>query len=308
MDDRQRTRTAPGPCEFQELPRPIGPAGVPLAKRSGLLLTALLLAHATVSRADQAMTRQEQAVINFGFATQLGSGIYTLSGRTLQVYKLPFSWTLPAEDEARVRTRLTLPVTIGLADFKPTDVIESGLPRNLDTLSFVPGVEVRVSVADNWRLEPFVEAGIARDKTNDLDERVYSGGLRSRYEYLDGTTHWEFYEELLYVLVEQRSNDTTDDCTRFRLGATARRAFGGMAMNRHPDYLVYGMADVYTDTPNGPADGEVSNGGGAQFEFGVTFGTVESISIWHVPLPRLGLGYRFGEGLSVFRVVFGTPF
>jgi hypothetical protein len=269
---------------------------------------ALLLLQVTSVRAAEPLTRQEQAVINFGFATQLGSGIYTLSGRTLQVYRLPFSWKIPAADDARVHARVTLPLTIGLADFDPIDVIESGLPEGLDTISFVPGIELRIAVADNWHLEPFVEAGIARDSTSEFDQRVYSVGLRSRYELEDGELHWEFLEELLHMTVEQKSADSSDDCTRFRLGVTARRALDAILMGRRADYLAYGFVDVYTDTPAGPADGEQGDSGGAQLEIGITFGTVEPLKIWRVPLPRLGIGYRVGEDLSVFRVVFGSPF
>jgi hypothetical protein len=221
---------------------------------------------------------------------------------------LPFSWNLPAADDARVRARVTLPLTIGLADFDPIDVLESGLPEGLDTISFVPGLELSVAVADNWHLEPFVEAGIARDSTSDLDQRVYTVGLRSRYELEDGELRWEFLEEILHMTVEQKSADSTDDCTRFRLGTTVRRALDASVLDHRADFLVYGFVDVYTDTPAGPADGEEGDGGGAQLELGVTFGTVEPLKFWRIPLPRLGIGYRVGEDLSVFRVVFGSPF
>jgi hypothetical protein len=207
-----------------------------------------------------------------------------------------------------VQARVTLPLTIGLVNFKPIDVIENGLPKGLDTISFVPGIELGIPLADNWRLEPFVEAGIARDTTSELDQRVYTAGLRSRYALDDGELHWEFLEELLHMTVEQQSRGSSDDCTRFRLGATARRALDATVLDRRIDYLVYGFVDVYTDTPAGLADGEDADGGGAQFELGVTFGTVEPLRIWRVPLPRLGIGYRVGEDLSVFRVVFGSPF
>jgi hypothetical protein len=30
--------------------------------------------------------------------------------------------------------------------------------------------------------------------------------------------------------------------------------------------------------------------------------------VWGIPLPRVGVGYRFGSDLDVFRIVFGTPF
>ena len=272
----------------------------------GSCLLALLLACGTASAAEP-LTREEQAVINFGFATQLGSGIYSVSGRTLQVYRLPFGYTLPADDDARVRVRLTLPLTIGIADFKPIDVLESGLPEGLDTLSFVPGFEVRVVMSERWQLEPFIEAGIARDRTSELDQRVYAGGLRSRYEFEQDATLWLLSQELLHVVVEQDGEHSRDDCTRLRFGMAARRSFSTVVGRRQPDYLLYAVADVYTDTPAGPAEGDAT-GGGAQFELGVTFGTVEPIRVWRIPLPRVGLGYRFGDGLSAVRVVFGAAF
>jgi hypothetical protein len=258
--------------------------------------------------AAEPLTRAEQSVINFGFATQLGSGIYTLSGRTLQVYRMPFGYTLPAADEARVRVRLSLPVTIGIADFEPIDVLESGLPQGLDSLSFVPGVKVRIAVSEQWQLEPFVEAGIAQDRTSELDQTVYAGGLRSDYEFDHGDTRWLLSQELLHVVVEQDATNGRDDCTRFRFGASARRGFGATIGRQRPDYLLYAFTDVYTDTPAGPVEGEGDGGAGAQFEVGVTFGTVETMRVWRIPLPRVGIGYRFGNDLSALRIVFGSAF
>ena len=86
----------------------------------------LLLMLAMPAAAERPLTRSEQAVINFGFATQLGSGIYSLSGRTLQVYRLPFAYTPPVDEDTRVRPRITLPLTLGFVDFKPRDVVETG--------------------------------------------------------------------------------------------------------------------------------------------------------------------------------------
>jgi len=30
--------------------------------------------------------------------------------------------------------------------------------------------------------------------------------------------------------------------------------------------------------------------------------------LWRIPLPRVGFGYRFGDGVSVYRIVFGSPY
>jgi hypothetical protein len=45
-----------------------------------------------------------------------------------------------------------------------------------------------------------------------------------------------------------------------------------------------------------------------QYEVGITLGTSAPRRVWGIPLPRVGVGYRFGSDLDVFRIVFGTPF
>ncbi len=271
-----------------------------------LFLFASLASHG--SEAAATLSRSEQSVINFGFATQLGSGIYSLSGRTLQVYKLPFAWNLPAEPDARVKLRLTLPVTIGFVDFKPMDVIEDGLPERLDSTSFVPGLEADIPVRDDWMLQPFVEAGIARARGNEVDQRVYSIGLRSYYDFGSGITRWQQYDELIHVVVSQESPDSTDDFTRLRVGLTGRRPFVAEGAEKRADFLGYAFVELYADAPAGPAIRDSDRGAPPQYEVGFTLGATEKMHLWKIPLPRIGFGYRFGDGLSVYRFVIGSPY
>jgi hypothetical protein len=44
-----------------------------------------------------------------------------------------------------------------------------------------------------------------------------------------------------------------------------------------------------------------------QYEVGITFGSRGPLKLWKIPLPRVGVGYVFGEGLAAVRIVFGTP-
>jgi hypothetical protein len=274
-----------------------------------IALACILICGPIGAHAQSPLARSEQAVIDFGFATQLGSGVYTMSGRTLQVYKIPFGYEFDHAPDARVAAKLTFPVTLGFIDFEPIDVVHTGLPQSLDSLSFVPGLTLDIAIAPRWRLQPFVEAGIASDRASDLDQNIYAVGVRSLYDVSHGSTDWQFYDEALHTVVEQRSLDRTDDFTRLRLGVTARRPFDVAGDGRRADYLVYGFADLFPDAPDSPLNGEEDGDRGApQFELGITFGTTEELRLWRIPLPRIGLGYRFGEDLSVYRLVFGTPF
>ena len=272
------------------------------------ILVCLLVCVGVAANAQSPLTRSEQSFVDFGFASQLGSGVYTMSGRTLQVYRIPFAYDFEHADDARVRARLTLPVTLGFLDFEAIDVIDTGLPDTIDSLSFVPGLLVEVVLSPRWTLQPFAEAGVARDRTSDLDQRIYSTGLRGVYDVSHGATAWQSYNELLYSHVDQRSLDRSDDFARLRIGVTARRAFDAEGYGRRADYLGYAFVDQFLERPEGTLNGEEHGGGDAQFELGFTFGATEPIRIWRIPLPRIGVGYRFGSGISVYRLVFGAPF
>src|SRR5262245_45699425 len=107
------------------------------------------------------LSSEEKTTINFAFATQLGSGIYSIGGRTIQVYRFPLAWTLLTESPERVGLKITFPLTFGFYDFKAADVLDTGVPKHLDTVSLVPGLEFRLMAAENWLVKPYFEAGIA---------------------------------------------------------------------------------------------------------------------------------------------------
>lgn len=49
---------------------------------------------------------------------------------------------------------------------------------------------------------------------------------------------------------------------------------------------------------------EVSN----QFEFGINVGSATPAKLWIFNSPRIGVSYRFGDGLTGVRAQFGFPF
>ena len=68
-----------------------------------LLPLAVVALLALPARAQTAvpLSAGEKSVANFAFATQLGSGIYTIDGRTIQIYRLPLSYTIRPDTDDR---------------------------------------------------------------------------------------------------------------------------------------------------------------------------------------------------------------
>jgi hypothetical protein len=269
-----------------------------------LLIVPLAIATATPAHAQELLTRDEQNVANFAFATQLGSGVYSVSGRTLQIYRLPFSQELKPRDDSSFGVVLTLPVTFGFYDFELQDVADGDIPTDVDTVSFVPGLTLVFEVHPGWNLEPYAEAGLSRAR-DQADATVYAGGLVSLYEFDGKGFDWQLRNDLAYAGIDIDGPTGSDHFTRFQTVLTARRPFGpGSTV----DYLLYALNDYYLDQPDGPIDSAERGSGSLQYEIGLTLGTTETRRIWRIPLPRVGIGYRFGSDLDVFRIVFGTPF
>jgi hypothetical protein len=270
-------------------------------------LLAVLAAPAAL--AQGALRTGEEQVVNYAFATQLGSGIYDLSGRTLQIYRLPFGYTFTTPADRRPGVELTLPVTIGLVDFEPRDVLDTGLPENLDTLSFVPGVELDFQLGADWHVLPFGEIGKSVERDGDADATVYSLGVHAARTWRGDWIDLRFDVGATYTAVEPDNSPLEpDDLLLVEIGVEGRHALN-LAVAGHPlDWGLYILGQGFLNQPEEPLDATRAEASPYQLEVGVTLGTRAEWVIWHIPVPRLGLGYRFGEDLEVWRIVFGAPF
>ena len=246
---------------------------------------------------------------NFAFAHRLGTGIYEISGRTVQVYSLPFERRLRERDNERAGLVLTLPVTLGFFDFKVEDILESGLPSDLSTLSFVPGLRWEIGIGEHWEVQPFVEAGVARDRSNSLQASVATLGATAdrRSESRHGALRW--HHSLAYAH-SRIDGAGSDDFALLVSGIELTRPLDTRIGDVALDFAPYAALRWYPDAPSVPLLASAPTGGVTrlQGELGITLGTAEPLRIAGVTLPRIGLGYRFGEDLSVFRLVIGERF
>ena len=246
---------------------------------------------------------------NFAFAHRLGTGIYEISGRTVQVYSLPFERRLRERDDERAGLVLTLPVTLGFFDFKVEDILESGLPSDLSTLSFVPGLRWEIGIGEHWEVQPFVEAGVARDRSNSLQASVATLGatVDRRSESRHGALRW--HHSLAYAH-SRIDGAGSDDFALLVSGIELTRPLDTRIGDVALDFAPYAALRWYPDAPSVPLLASAPTGGVTrlQGELGITLGTAEPLRIAGVTLPRIGLGYRFGEDLSVFRLVIGERF
>jgi hypothetical protein len=255
-----------------------------------------------------AETAQDEAVgqsINYVFATELGSGVYDLDGRTLQIYRYTWRKTLRDVDTDTTGLRFVLPITAGFFDFSPLDVISEGPPTRVDSFSVVPGVELDYLLPGDWHVIPYVRAG-ASIASSSVDGWLYGTGVRVERNH--DWHGWDSFtrSELDLAGVGYRQDVPDDRFARLRQGFDLRRGVGKKIHGHQVEIGLYGIFDVILDPPTAPvADGRKLP---LQAEFGVTFSTRPVIKLWRFDAPRLGFGYRLAGELSAWHILLGAPF
>jgi hypothetical protein len=263
---------------------------------------------ACAATATTTTTSADTQFANYAFASELGSGIYDVSGRTIQVYQLAPYYRLreAAPQGGRPGIRLIFPLTVGFFNFEPADLVHFDLPTSIGALSLEPGVELDWWMNDDWDLYPYVKAGGTFASSAEVNAVIYGVGVRSDYRFELHDLPALYRAELIYAGVHYHGDLPNDSFTRLRNGVQLRRNLPLIWHDRAIQLGPYAFTDVYFNAPSGPASGISSRT--LQFEVGLMLGLEPRFEIHGVPLPRLGIGYLDAGVLSGWRLVFGEPF
>ncbi len=244
---------------------------------------------------------------HYGYAAYLGSGLYQTSDRSVKVFNIPMSYTVhPSGKQWKINIRF--PATLGFYNFDPSDIIESGLPRKVETLTFVPGVELIMSVRENWSIQPFVDYGMGLNFENDNTISIYAAGIRSLSNF-DIGRKGSLILSNRYYYVGQEENNT-------RISGNFRALENGISINPGYELSYFGRpADLNFHYVNFIYSNlrflkyrdqafEIK----VQNEIGFTLVLARKKPFKIFDLPRIGLGYRWGNKLRVVRLILGAPF
>jgi len=273
------------------------------------LLGVIALAQCSLPRAGAAPAAVEPPAsqpASYVFATELGSGVYDVGGRTLLVYRLPLGVDLREATADSPGLRLTLPAAVGFFNYSPVDLVHTQLPSHLDAVSFVPGLLVDFKMDEHWRIEPYARAG-GSFASGDFDGWLYGLGTSNIYQWQMHGMHARVLNDMLFAgVIYKNPTDPNDNLVRVRNGPELRR-LSGLTIGQHEIELsVYGFADYFPDAPRPPVAGTRTSR--VQVGARVLIGAAPQWRIHNIELPRLGIGYRFAGDLSGWHLDISTPF
>jgi len=245
---------------------------------------------------------------NFAFASEIGSGVYEISGSTITVYTFQPGYVLRTAEPAggRPGIQLIFPFTVGFFNFDTSDLLHLQLPNSIGALSFEPGVELDYWLNDSWDVYPYVKVGGTLASSAEVNAVIYGAGVRSDYRFDALGSFGLWRAQLAYAGAHYHGDVPNESFTRLRDGVELRRALNLTWHSRAFEVAPYAIVDVYLNAPSGPASGVSPRT--FQYELGLMMGVTPRWEIHGVPLPRLGIGYREAGVLSGWRLVLGEPF
>ena len=293
--------------------------------RSGWLGLALVLLGAAAGAVQDAAAQQLNVQVNLPYAVQFGFGSYDVGGLTVNVFRVPVQHTfaLGPEEDA---WRLVLTGYLGYGHFSfETSVFGPKVTASEDFVFALPQAELQIPIRRWWTVKPYVAAGLGRTFNSSAAVEGPPGGEVHVEEdfvflYAAGISNlFEFQLQDFFLSVGTKlvgAGDTTIGQSRspstnygtLQNGLEVRHPLGLHVKDLVPDigvsFIYYYFFPSAKFSLPGESPLEVTN----QFEFGINVGSVKPAKLWIFNNPRIGVSYRFGDGLTGVRAQFGFPF
>ncbi|HET8721937.1 MAG TPA: hypothetical protein VFM24_07910 [Nitrospira sp.] len=290
----------------------------------GLALLGVVIGSAD-DAAAQANGRQLDVQVNLPYAVQFGFGSYDVGGLSVNVFRVPLQHTFalgPSEDA----WRLALTAYLGYGHFSfESSALGPKITASQDFVFVLPQAELQVPIRRWWTVKPYVAAGLGRTFNGSASIEAPPGGEVHVEEgfvflYAAGISNlFEFQVQDFVLSVGNRlavagdttagqSKNTSTSFGTLQNGLEVRHPLGidvkGMTPDVGVSFIYYYFFPSAKFSLPGESPLEVSN----QFEFGLNLGSATPAKLWIFNNPRLGVSYRFGDGLSGVRAQFGFPF
>jgi hypothetical protein len=292
-----------------------------LARRGwfGLLLSAAVAAHSL-----EVTAQQLDVHVNLPYAVQFGFGSYDVGGLSVNMFRIPVQHTIAlGPDEDAWRLALTAYLGYGHFSFE-TSALGPKIRATQDFLFALPQAELQIPLRRWWTLKPYVAAGFGTTFNGSagiegapgelhLDDGVvflYAAGISNLFEF-KMQDFWLSIGNRLAAAGDTtvgQSQGTSTNYGTLQNGLEVRHPLGFDVKGFLPDvgvsFIYYYFFPSAKFSLPGESPLEVSN----QFEFGINIGSATPAKLWVFNNPRIGVSYRFGDGLTGVRAQFGFPF
>lgn len=283
--------------------RPAAPSHCGAARPSGARRTALGIALAVALATGPAAAEPKPGeLVNLPYQlnwlrdTGAYGGGFDATGQTLRFLRLPVSLDRHFEDR---RWALRLRFEFGLGAYDFADFLDDFGLDTAQAITLLPGIGVPVQLGEGVVWMPYFDLGTGWVSDGGSWAFIARIGTQFELERFWGDFRLQARPRLEYVWSRAEGTALDDEFGTLALKFGARHPIPLAPRGVRMDAGAYGEI-AYFFVPPELLDGtERVNW---EFEVGVSTGTLEPLRLKFFDLPRLSVGYRFGENVEGLRV------
>jgi hypothetical protein len=225
------------------------------------------------------------------------------------ILEIPVVITLKRPAEGKIGYRLRMSVFFAWNNVRFEDISGEDIEASLKTLTVVPGFELMVPVGERWMVRPYAQIG-GLDSL-DLPGHRWMASLGSR-----ATASWRFERWIFsaggraeYTTVLDEDWERTDDVAFVDIGADFSFPLWFNVMGERASAGVFVIPRYYFNQAELVGQDGFDLGVESHLEIGASFQIHERPKVWFIRIPKwYGMGGRFAENHTSFRIYLGFPF
>jgi hypothetical protein len=245
-----------------------------------LLVSFLILLSAGTARADDP------------YAIQGGYGDLDSEGERVRALRIPAYLGLRSWEDHPIGLRLRLAATFAVNDLEY--VLDNGLEQ-VNMTALMAGMEMLHTFGNNHLVRPFIDIGGGTDSYSDKQVLLWAGGVRTEFIFAGSRFFYGLEPGFEW---SNRAGADLEDRSNFNPFVTlsARRVLGFTIDGHQPDGGVFFEAGYDFNAFELSSVRSTRDAVSTNMEVGLGFGFSQTHpKIWFVRIPRIRIGYRFGD-------------
>lgn len=236
------------------------------------------------------------------FLLERSQDLESADGQSLQLHQIPLSYTVREPAGRSLGVTLTFPITLGTHELSAATSV-GDLAARVESATITPGLELVYLAGERWTLKPFGEVGLGT-ASGGRTNAVFAAGVRALGRREVGPVALTLGAIARYASPRSR-RDLIQDYTTIELGLDAQTPLG-VALGKHR--LRGGGYAIVRYFPDLELPETVLFDVGRTYEVGLSVAGSPELAIFKLKLPWIGIGYRFGDLFTGYRINFSFPF
>lgn len=241
----------------------------------------------------------------YAFGSYLGTGVYRATEQNATIVSIPLTFDLHADEESR--TWLRVPLSFGFFDYVARDLTEGELPSSVGTMTVTPGVEHHWQWSENTRMEAYFDLGFGTNFDTRQNVAIFAAGVSSLYDFTFVGEEGVWVSRLHFAGYSEQIGTLTDQFSVLQsgvdVGFSPRWQWGNIQVQPR----IFAIGYWYFDELNFSSDAAQETFVSGSYEVGATLAFSSPLGGDLLGVDRIGLSYRTGDGLDIWRLVFSFP-